>query len=86
MERSGRLQPTTFSGAEGEDAQGFLDKCQRMLRTIGVLETSGVAFTTFQFSGAAFTWWETFERRRPVSIAPLTWQQFSILFLEKYVP
>ncbi|XP_070020321.1 uncharacterized protein [Nicotiana sylvestris] len=37
------------------------------------------------FSGAAFTWWEAYERRRPVSVVPLTWQQFFILFLEKYV-
>ncbi|XP_070002046.1 uncharacterized protein [Nicotiana sylvestris] len=86
LERFGRLQPPTFSGAEGEDAQGFLDKCQRMLRTAGILELSGVSFTTFQFQGAAFTWWEDFERRRPVGAAPLTWQQFSTLFLEKYVP
>ena len=57
-----------------------------MLRTIGILETSGVAFTTFQFTGAAFTWWEAYERRRPVGAAPLTWQEFSTLFLEKYVP
>ncbi|XP_023773747.1 uncharacterized protein LOC111922420, partial [Cyanistes caeruleus] len=83
LERFGRLQPPSFSGAEGEDAQGFLDKCQRMLRTAGILESSGVAFTTFQFTGAAFNWWEAYERRRPVDAAPLTWQQFSTLFLER---
>jgi len=27
LERFGRLQPPSFGGAEGEDAQGFLDKC-----------------------------------------------------------
>ena len=47
LERFGRLQPPTFSGAKGEDAQGFLDKCQRMLRIVGILETNGVAFTTY---------------------------------------
>ncbi|XP_070054316.1 uncharacterized protein [Nicotiana tomentosiformis] len=46
----------------------------------------GVSFTTFQFLGAVFTWWEAYERRRPVGAALLTWQQFSALFLEKYVP
>ncbi|XP_070005162.1 uncharacterized protein [Nicotiana sylvestris] len=51
-----------------------------------ILETRGVAFTTYQFSGAAFTWWDTFERRWPVGATPLTCQQFSVLFLEKYVP
>ncbi|XP_070010099.1 uncharacterized protein [Nicotiana sylvestris] len=85
LERFGRLQPLSFSGAEGEDAQGILDKCYRMLRIAGILESSGVAFTTFQFSGDAFTWWEVYERRRPVGAEPFTWKQFSSLFLEKYV-
>uniref|UniRef100_A0A1U7VN77 Uncharacterized protein LOC104220227 n=1 Tax=Nicotiana sylvestris TaxID=4096 RepID=A0A1U7VN77_NICSY len=30
--------------------------------------------------------WEDIERRRPVGAVPLTWHQFSTLFLEKYVP
>ncbi|XP_070010988.1 uncharacterized protein [Nicotiana sylvestris] len=64
----------------------FVDKCQRMLCAAGILESSGVSFTTFQFQGIAFTWWEDFERRRPIGAVPLTWQQFSTLFLEKYVP
>ncbi|XP_070044880.1 uncharacterized protein [Nicotiana tomentosiformis] len=75
LERFGRLQPPSFSGAESEDVQGFLDRCHRILRTSGILETSGVLFTTFQFTGAAFTWWA----------APHTWQEFSVLFLEKYM-
>ncbi|XP_070014965.1 uncharacterized protein [Nicotiana sylvestris] len=58
---------------------------QRRLERFGILETSGVVFTTYQFSGVAFTWWEDFDRRRPVGAAPISWQQFSILFLEKYV-
>ncbi|XP_070024836.1 uncharacterized protein [Nicotiana sylvestris] len=70
LERFSRLQPPTFSGVEGEDAQGFLDKCQRMLRT----------------AGPAFTWWEEFERRRPIGVKTLTCKQFSTVFLEKYVP
>ncbi|XP_070005511.1 uncharacterized protein [Nicotiana sylvestris] len=86
LERFSRLAPPPLSGAQGEDAQGFLDMCRRMLRTTGILETSGVSFTTFQFSGAAFTWWEAYERRRPVGSAPLSWQEFSTLFLEKWVP
>ncbi|XP_070036823.1 uncharacterized protein [Nicotiana tomentosiformis] len=85
LERFGRLRPPSFSGAESEDAQVFLDNCQRMLRTTGILETSGVSFTTFQFSRAAFRWWEACERRKPVGAVPLTWQEFSILFLEKFV-
>ncbi|XP_070005397.1 uncharacterized protein [Nicotiana sylvestris] len=57
-----------------------------MLRTTGILESSSVTFTTFQFTRAAFTWWEAYERRRPAGASPLTWQEFSTLFLEKWIP
>lgn len=55
LERFGRLQPPTFSGVGGEDAQVFLDKFQPMLYTAGIMKSSGVAFTTFQFTWPAFT-------------------------------
>ncbi|XP_070034736.1 uncharacterized protein [Nicotiana tomentosiformis] len=77
LKRLGRLRPPSFSGAEPEDAHLFLDRCERMLRTTGILETSGVSFTTFQFSRAAFIWWEAYKRRRPVSAATLIWPEFS---------
>ncbi|XP_070046235.1 uncharacterized protein [Nicotiana tomentosiformis] len=57
-----------------------------MLQTSGILETSGVSFNTFQFSGAAFRWWEAYERCRSVDAVPLTWKEFSVLFFEKFVP
>ncbi|XP_070031864.1 uncharacterized protein [Nicotiana tomentosiformis] len=57
-----------------------------MLQTTGILETYGVSFTTLQFYGAAFRWWEDYERRRPVGALPLIWQELSILFLEKFMP
>lgn len=57
-----------------------------MLRTTGILETSGVLFTTFQLTRASFRWWETYERSRPIGASPLSWHEFSVLFLEKFVP
>ncbi|XP_070035355.1 uncharacterized protein [Nicotiana tomentosiformis] len=86
LERFGSLQPPLFSGTEREDAQDFLDRCQRILHTAGILETCGVSFTTFQFSGAALSWWETYERHRPIGATLLTWQQLSVVILEKFVP
>ncbi|XP_070032343.1 uncharacterized protein [Nicotiana tomentosiformis] len=86
LERFGRLSPPEFSGVESEDAHDFLDRCQQILRMPIILETSGVSFTNFQLSGEAFKWWETYELSRPASIAPLTWNEFSVLFLEKFVP
>ncbi|XP_070050452.1 uncharacterized protein [Nicotiana tomentosiformis] len=59
LERFGRLRPPSFSVAESEDAQDFLDMCQ---------------------------WWKAYERRRTVGVAPLSWHEFSVLFMEKFVP
>ncbi|XP_070035696.1 uncharacterized protein [Nicotiana tomentosiformis] len=50
------------------------------------MKTNGVSFTTFQLTGATFRWWETYERSRLVGEAPLLWNEFSVLFLEKFVP
>ncbi|XP_070035284.1 uncharacterized protein [Nicotiana tomentosiformis] len=81
-----KLQPPSFNGAESEDAQDILDRCQRILRTAGILETIGVSFTIFQFTRAAFRWWEAYERSMPVGATPLSWNEFSVIFLEKFVP
>ncbi|XP_070056744.1 uncharacterized protein [Nicotiana tomentosiformis] len=86
LKRFGRLKPPSFSGAESEDAQDFLGRYQRILRTAGILDTSGISFTTFHLMGAAFTWWEIYERGRPAGAMPLLWNEFSVLFLEKFVP
>ncbi|XP_070039245.1 uncharacterized protein [Nicotiana tomentosiformis] len=73
LEMFERLRPPSFSGTEGEDAQGYLERCRRILRTTGILEISGVSFTTFQFSRAAFSWGQfNHGRGRPFSHAQTT--------------
>ncbi|XP_070039172.1 uncharacterized protein [Nicotiana tomentosiformis] len=53
---------------------------------MGILESNGVDFTTFQFKGKAHRWWHAYLRSRPAGLPPLTWDQFTHLFLEKYIP
>ncbi|XP_070032076.1 uncharacterized protein [Nicotiana tomentosiformis] len=38
------------------------------------------------FRTAAFRWWQAYERSRPADAAPLSLHEFSIFFLEKFVP
>ena len=68
-----------------EDAQGFLEDCHRILRTMGVAELSGVSFTAFQLRGAAYQWWRAYELSSPAEAASLIWTQFSDMFLREYV-
>ncbi|XP_070057516.1 uncharacterized protein [Nicotiana tomentosiformis] len=72
-----RYNPPTFSGLASESAQSFLEECHSILCTMDIVETSGVAFTTFQLKREAHKRWRA---------ASLTWVQFSKMFLRKFVP
>ncbi|XP_070053324.1 uncharacterized protein [Nicotiana tomentosiformis] len=61
LERFKKYDPPTFSCLASESAHGFLEECHRILRTMGIVETSGVVFTTFQLIGAAYQWWRAYE-------------------------
>ncbi|XP_070047262.1 uncharacterized protein [Nicotiana tomentosiformis] len=86
LERYKMYHPPTFSGLASNDALGFLEKCHRILRTIGIVETSGVSFTAFHLSGATYQWWRAYELSSLDEATSLTWTQFSEMFLREYVP
>ncbi|XP_070004696.1 uncharacterized protein [Nicotiana sylvestris] len=86
LERYKKYDPPTFSGLASESAQGFLEKCHRILHTMGIVEMSGVAFTTFQLRGVAYQWWRAYELGSPTELVSLTWVQFSEMFLREFIP
>lgn len=49
------------------------------------MDISGVAFTTFQLTGAVYQLWHTYESSKPAGTTQLIWHAFSVLFLEKFV-
>ncbi|XP_070035656.1 uncharacterized protein [Nicotiana tomentosiformis] len=51
-----------------------------------ILESNGVDFTAFQFEGKARRWWQAYFLSRLAGLPSLTWDQFTYLFLEKYIP
>ncbi|XP_070046414.1 uncharacterized protein [Nicotiana tomentosiformis] len=53
---------------------------------MGIVEVSGIAFTTFQLSGVAYRWWQAYEEGRPADGTPPTWAQFEEIFLKEFVP
>ncbi|XP_070055333.1 uncharacterized protein [Nicotiana tomentosiformis] len=81
-----RYIPHTFSGLASESAQGFLEECHSILRTMDIVEMSGVAFTTFQLKGTTHQWWRAYELGSLADVASLTWVQFSEMSLRKCVP
>ncbi|XP_070032853.1 uncharacterized protein [Nicotiana tomentosiformis] len=76
----------TFTGLSLEDTKGFCEECHRILRTMGIVESSGVVFTMFQLKGAAYQWWRAYELGSTTEAAALIWDQFSEMFMREFVP
>ncbi|XP_070041288.1 uncharacterized protein [Nicotiana tomentosiformis] len=53
---------------------------------MGILESNGVDFATFQLEDKPRRWWHAYLLSRPAGSPPLTWNKFTHLFLEKYIP
>ncbi|XP_070007519.1 uncharacterized protein [Nicotiana sylvestris] len=81
-----RLHPPVFGGERHDDAQDFIDRFRDRLHNIRILESHGVDFTTFQLEGRARRWWQSYVLGRPVGFPPITWGQFALLFLDRYIP
>ncbi|XP_070004891.1 uncharacterized protein [Nicotiana sylvestris] len=86
LARFKKYNPPTFSGLVSEGAHGFLEEFHHILRTMGIVEMSGVTFTTFQLKRAAYQWWQAYELGSLADVASLTWVQFSEMFPRKLVP
>ncbi|XP_070055153.1 uncharacterized protein [Nicotiana tomentosiformis] len=50
-----------------------------------ILESHGVDFTTLQLEGMARRWWQSYLLGRPTGSPPMTWSQFTQLFMDRYI-
>ncbi|XP_070033004.1 uncharacterized protein [Nicotiana tomentosiformis] len=75
-----------FSGTPTEDPHDYLDCFYEVLQNTGIVESNIVDFAIFQMTGSAKRWWRDYVFTRPADSPALTWEQFSQLFLEKFVP
>ncbi|XP_070047232.1 uncharacterized protein [Nicotiana tomentosiformis] len=51
-----------------------------------ILESHGVDFTIFQLEGRACRWLQSYLLGRLAGSPPMTWSQFTQLFLDRYIP
>ncbi|XP_070041487.1 uncharacterized protein [Nicotiana tomentosiformis] len=56
------------------------------MHNMRILEYHWVDFTTFQLEGRARRWWKSYLLGRPAGSPPMTWDQFTQLFLYRYIP
>ncbi|XP_075103440.1 uncharacterized protein LOC142178022 [Nicotiana tabacum] len=81
-----KYHPPTFSSLDSEYAYGILGECYRILHAMGIVETSGVAFTTVQLNEAAYQLWQAYELGSPSDATSLSLVQVLEVFLREFVP
>ncbi|XP_070048142.1 uncharacterized protein [Nicotiana tomentosiformis] len=86
LDRWTRLHPPVFEGERHEDPQDFIDWCKDILYNMRILESHGVDFATFQLDGRARRWWQSYVLSRPTDSPPMTWDRFTRIFLDRYIP
>ncbi|XP_070044819.1 uncharacterized protein [Nicotiana tomentosiformis] len=85
LDRFTKLFHVHLSDASSEDPQDYLDNCHEVLRNMGIVETNGVDFAAFQMTGFAKKWWRDYLLTRPARSPALTWDQFSQLFINRFL-
>lgn len=66
-------------------AYEFLIDYQEKLCNLGYLELHGVAYTTYQLRDIDRGCWWSFVYCRPLDASELTWEYFTISFLERFM-
>ncbi|XP_070046523.1 uncharacterized protein [Nicotiana tomentosiformis] len=86
MNKFTKLILVHFSGAPSEDPHDYMDRYHKVLRNMGIVETKRDDFVVFHMTDSAKRWWRDYVLTRPAGLPSLTWDQFSQLFLEKFIP
>nr|XP_033512646.1 uncharacterized protein LOC117277325 [Nicotiana tomentosiformis] len=81
------LKPPEFDATQASiEPPKFIQLCEKILTTLGLKETRGVDFATFLFSGSVESWWNSVQRDRRAGLPPISWSEFSALFMDRFVP
>ncbi|XP_070046294.1 uncharacterized protein [Nicotiana tomentosiformis] len=68
------------------DPKSFLDGTVKALRALGCSSERAVELVAYKLEDMANTWYETVLLGRTVGAAPLTWDEFTKLFMNHFLP
>ncbi|XP_059288831.1 uncharacterized protein LOC132042246 [Lycium ferocissimum] len=80
-----KMKPPQYDGHFDNDIYEFLVNCHEHLHNLELVKFNRVDFMTMQMIGPAKQWWRVFVETRPAGSPPLTWAEFSHVFLEKLI-
>lgn len=81
-----KLKPFSFSGVKStEDPQVFLDEMDKICTALGCSSHQIVELTGFRLTDVAQIWFSMLKRCKPPSFAPLTWEEFTQAFINRFL-
>ncbi|XP_027174577.1 uncharacterized protein LOC113774220 [Coffea eugenioides] len=87
LERFLKFGPPKFQGGpEPEIAEGWWERISDIFATLDYTETRKVTFASFQFEGAARSWWNLIKDKWDRDRTPSTWATFTREFNAKFLP
>ncbi|XP_070032056.1 uncharacterized protein [Nicotiana tomentosiformis] len=82
-----KLKSPKFTGFDNlADPQSFLDGKLKSLRALGCSSERAVELVTYKLEDTANTWYKTVLLGRPAGATPLTWEEFTKLFMNHFLP
>ncbi|XP_075095741.1 uncharacterized protein LOC142173830 [Nicotiana tabacum] len=70
---------------QGGNPQSFLDRTLKALRALGCSSERDVELAAYKLEDMANTWYETVLLGRPAGATPLTWEEFTKLFMNHFL-
>ncbi|XP_070019113.1 uncharacterized protein [Nicotiana sylvestris] len=82
-----KLKSPKFIGYDNSaDPQSFLDRTLKALRALGCSSERAVKLAAYKLEDMANTWYETVLLGKPARAPPLTWDEFTKLFKNYFLP
>ncbi|XP_027177965.1 uncharacterized protein LOC113777119 [Coffea eugenioides] len=78
--------PKFYGGPEPEVAEGWWERITEIFAALNYTEERKVTFATFQFEGAARSWWNLMRVHWETNHTPRTWMNFTREFNAKFLP
>ena len=81
-----RMNPPKFHGSKvEEDPHAFLDEISKVVNIMGVTFKEKAELGAYQLKGVAQIWYEQCKEPRVID-APVTWEEFKLVFLDHFFP
>lgn len=79
------MNPLEFYGSKvGKDLRLYLEEIRKITQVMHVYEEKSVELASYRLKDLAYGWMVAWRKGRVEDAAPMTWQEFQDVFLDKF--